>query len=479
MTSGNLKSYLPVPEFIDNNLRHSQKQPHKLGDEYRNKKPPKLYPKHHDTSFNRSFNSSSAQLISFKESSGLNETINSPIYNRDNNETYFEQCFQTITKIGEGSFGEVFKVRSKEDGLLYAVKKSKQLFRSEHYRQERLEEVKRYEQFSGHEHCVTLYRAWEQDDRLYMQMELCKGSLESYLAKNKNLPESTIWSILLDLLLALKSLHDRNLIHLDIKLDNILISDDDSCKLADFGLVVDLDKAKVLSPTEGDNRYIAPELMQGYFSKAADVFSLGITILELACNLELPPNGPLWQQLRSDIMPEEFIKVLSPELQFVIKSMMSSDPMQRPTVDELLLNPKFVALLQNRTKWKMLKKIKQFIRRSIRYVWTKLCNLKNYTYNIFSPIIRRQRPTTYASSSSENSPNFLSDLSHLQNSPNFDEYETSGRIINSTPLNHHSVSFRRVKKDLSKTSFRCKTSPSDNYESSGIICKKLFKEDSD
>lgn len=89
--------------------------------------------------------------------------------------------------MGEGSFGQVFKVKSKEDGLLYAVKKSKEFFRSEHYRQERLEEVKRYEQFSNHENCVKLYHAWEQDDRLYMQLELCHGSLEDYLREGKGL----------------------------------------------------------------------------------------------------------------------------------------------------------------------------------------------------------------------------------------------------------------------------------------------------
>lgn len=209
-------------------------------------KPPKLKPRYHDN-FNRSMTSMSANAISFREhvandSLGVNDMLLSTMYNRSSEESYFEQCFDEISKIGEGSFGEVFKVRSKEDGLLYAVKMSKQLFRSENYRQERLEEVKRYEQFSDHENCVRLYRAWEQDDRLYMQMELCRESLDQYLENNKQISEEKIWSTLLDLLLAVKSLHDKNLIHLDIKLDNILIGDDGICKLADFGLVIDVNR---------------------------------------------------------------------------------------------------------------------------------------------------------------------------------------------------------------------------------------------
>lgn len=66
---------------------------------------------------------------------------------------------------------------------------------------ERLEEVRRYEQLSDHEHCITLYKAWEQDYCLYMQLELCKGSLDTYFAENKTISEQNIWDILLDLLL--------------------------------------------------------------------------------------------------------------------------------------------------------------------------------------------------------------------------------------------------------------------------------------
>lgn len=59
---------------------------------------------------------------------------------------------------------------------------------------------------------------------------------------------------------------------------------------------------------EGDSRYVAPELLQGRFTKAADIFSLGITILELASKLELPKNGYLWHELRNGQLPENFIQ---------------------------------------------------------------------------------------------------------------------------------------------------------------------------
>lgn len=73
----------------------------------------------------------------------------------------------------------------------------------------------------------------------------------------------------------------------------------------DFGIYCF--QANVPQAREGDSRYIAPELLQGRFTKAADIFSLGIAILELACKLELPTNGILWHKLRSGLLPDEFI----------------------------------------------------------------------------------------------------------------------------------------------------------------------------
>lgn len=59
--------------------------------------------------------------------------------------------------------------------------------------------------------------------------------------------------------------------------------------------------------SEGDCRYIAPETLESNFTKAADIFSLGITILEVASKVELPRNGFIWQQLRNGVLPEHYL----------------------------------------------------------------------------------------------------------------------------------------------------------------------------
>ncbi|XP_075161851.1 protein kinase, membrane associated tyrosine/threonine 1 [Haematobia irritans] len=496
-------SRLPVPEIKEETtFQHSHKQVHRREDI---PKPPKLKPRY-DTNFNRDHHT--AHAISFRGDDPecvADSSLLSSTYDCSLNETYFEQCFTRLGKIGEGSFGEVFKVRSKEDGLLYAVKMSKQLFRSDLYRQERLEEVRRYEQFSGHKNCLRFYRAWEQEDRLFMQMELCRESLDSYLQRKRNISEEKIWSVLLDLLLALKSLHDRNLLHLDIKLDNVLIGDDDSCKLADFGLVIDVDRANRHQATEGDSRYVAPEIMQGNFSKAADIFSLGIAMLELSCYLELPANGPLWQQLRSAIFPEEFLKKISEELQTVIKDMMTPNPKERPTVDQLLSNKRFVAMLQKRRHWELFNKLKCTVRKSRRFAWATLCNFKNVLFHIFTSIfnilgkrdsssnqkegictqlttVEKKRPPHPRSHLTSSTPTMNSSKAKARIDFQFDEdlyFEqqhstpynnglNEHKIVNSTPLNHNHGSFRS-RKDLTRTCFN------DNIEvSSSVLDKSTF-----
>lgn len=132
--------------------------------------------------------------------------------------------------------------------------------------------------------------------------------------------------------------------HLDIKLDNILITDENHCKLADFGLVFDLSNSPRSRAIEGDSRYLAPELLQGNYGLFNDIFSLGLSVLELACNLELPTNGKLWQELRTLVLPEAALNQLSPELQTIIRAMMEPDPAKRPLVGQLLKNSKLKSL---------------------------------------------------------------------------------------------------------------------------------------
>lgn len=91
--------------------------------------------------------------------------------------------------------------------------------------------------------------------------------------------------------------------HLDMKPANILVNFEGSLKIGDFGLAQSISSSGGVD-IEGDREYMAPEVLDGKAGPAADIFSLGLMILEAAANVVLPENGPSWRRLRSGDLSE-------------------------------------------------------------------------------------------------------------------------------------------------------------------------------
>ncbi|XP_048373602.1 membrane-associated tyrosine- and threonine-specific cdc2-inhibitory kinase [Sphaerodactylus townsendi] len=252
-------------------------------------------------------------------------------YDASKKELFFRQCFQQLSRLGRGSFGEVYKVRHDERRSLWKATRA-----GEGDRQRKLAEVRKHERVGHHPNCVSFVQAWEERGQLYIQTELCPGSLLQYCEQHGPLPEWQVQAFLWDLLQGLQHLHSRNLLHMDVKPANIFLSSNNVCKLGDFGLMLELDSGDLNDAQEGDPRYMAPELLRGEYTKAADVFSLGMTILEIACNMELPNGGEAWQQLRQGYLPPEFTAGLSDELQTLLAAMLEPNHHLRPSVEALL-----------------------------------------------------------------------------------------------------------------------------------------------
>ncbi|KAF2077178.1 hypothetical protein CYY_001499 [Polysphondylium violaceum] len=211
--------------------------------------------------------------------------------------------FEYLHLIGEGCFGKVWKVQSNIDSKFYAIKKSKKPIWEPSSRSQQLQEIEKGMKLGLHPNIANILSAWEEGGHIYIQMELCeRGSLYntlSYLAKtDQKLSEEVIWKLLVDLCLGLQHVHSNEIIHLDIKPENLLFGNDGTLKICDFGVnFTDGDE-------EGDKIYMAPELLKNDPpTPAADIFSLGMTIYEMCTNYSMPESGVCWQNLRHGIIP--------------------------------------------------------------------------------------------------------------------------------------------------------------------------------
>jgi wee1-like protein kinase len=243
--------------------------------------------------------------------------------------------------LGEGSFGTVYQVLSKLDGCIYACKVARRPAQGTADLNRMLREVYALAALSDTAdpaifHIVRYHQAWMEQDRLYIQTELCTGTLGQEIQRNQ-LSEVRRFKLLREVLLALAFIHRHGMVHLDIKPENIFVKND-QYKLGDFGLV-----AKVFDKDveEGDARYMSMELLSGNHDSdwtKSDIFSLGATLYEICLGQALPMNGATWQNLRSGQLSAAALQppTTSVDLGTLITRMMHPDSTQRPAAAELL-----------------------------------------------------------------------------------------------------------------------------------------------
>lgn len=165
------------------------------------------------------------------------------------------------------------------------------------------ESVNMREQEEGKEYLVYFIEAWDFNNYCYIMTEYCdNGTLYDFLEQNMSykIDEFRIWKILIEILNGLKFIHSKNYLHLDLKPANIFVTFEGSLKIGDFGLATKLPILEKDFDLEGDRNYIAPELINDkIYTPFADIFLLGLIILEIAANIILPDNGTPWRKLRS------------------------------------------------------------------------------------------------------------------------------------------------------------------------------------
>jgi len=250
----------------------------------------------------------------------------------------YEDHFNWLYKLGSGSFCDVYAVEHKtRPGERYAIKFSKRAFKSRREREEHLREVKLACSLPVHSNVVEYFRAWQEEFVFYVQMELCEnGTLRQLLDREGThlkllAAEPRVWEMTRHVARGLRHIHSYDVLHCDLKPDNILISRDAVFKIGDLGHATVLKK---WDEQEGDAKYLSRDLLEARPSTAADIFSFGIMLYEIKTAEELPGSGPHWDVLRNGQVPSP--ADCGPRLGQLIHAMMSPQPEQRPTAEHIL-----------------------------------------------------------------------------------------------------------------------------------------------
>ena len=246
--------------------------------------------------------------------------------------------------LGKGAYGKVNLCLHLLTGKLVAIKSiNKSKITKERQRQKIKIETSIMKTLSDSNNIVKIYETFETKKHICIVMEyICAGDLLSYIKKRSKLTETIAKFIFKQIILALQYIHNHNIVHRDIKLDNILIDLDNNIKICDFGVSKKIKKDDVMVEQCGTPAYIAPEILKnrGYNGFGVDVWSAGVVLYAMLSGT-VPFKGGDLKELHKLIIEGEYksIKNISKEANHLIKCLLEVEPKNRIKIEDILVHP--------------------------------------------------------------------------------------------------------------------------------------------
>jgi serine/threonine-protein kinase ULK/ATG1 len=256
-------------------------------------------------------------------------------------------------EIGKGSFATVYRGNHRETGDMVAVKRinlDRPPFSLNKKHQENLElEIQILHKYQ-HSNIVRLLHSQKRKKSFYLVMEYCdNGDLAHFITRHKRLPEKFARRLLLQLSNGLEFLVQNNLIHRDLKPQNLLLHGKDPAtmkmKIADFGFARFLQQTDMAATLCGTPLYMAPEILKSQrYNAKADLWSVGTILWEMVTGVRTFANVTnqmaLLQKIeREDLVPPAY---LSRECTHLLHNLLRKDPTSRLSFPAFFQHPYLV-----------------------------------------------------------------------------------------------------------------------------------------
>ena len=274
----------------------------------------------------------------------------------------FDEDYVIIKTLCKGEMGTVYLCMKFQDKKTYVVKMTNFFARKfDYYNMKNfLNCLKEHETEPGAEFIQKYIDFWIEDIQtinsktsnrnMYIVTEYCLGGdLKEYINKIQlqNCNQSIYWDIIFQMIYSVAFLHKLGYVHFDIKPSNYLIKESGQLLLSDFCLTIKENDIKNYNSEdfEGDSMFISPELFykdKETITKKTDIYSLGLSILQILSNIDLPNNGPTWQIIRTKGIPEDFLAKIplfdgqNEIFKKLIISMTNNKANERPDLDTIL-----------------------------------------------------------------------------------------------------------------------------------------------
>ena len=255
--------------------------------------------------------------------------------------------FQIISKLGEGAYSTVFKVKRIIDNQIYALKKVKLLNLSEKEKENSLNEVRILASVKSN-FVVSYKEAFfdEKDNTLCIVMEFAdRGDLYQKIVAHKKsakfFEESDIWRIFIQLVKGLKALHDLKILHRDMKSANVFLFSNGCAKLGDLNVSKVARRGLGYTQT-GTPYYASPEVWKDKpYDHKSDVWSLGCVLYEMI-TLRPPFRAKDMEGLFNKVCKGQYSRIpdrFSDDLFKIVQYLLIVNSIQRPSCDQILQHP--------------------------------------------------------------------------------------------------------------------------------------------